>query len=213
MQSWKLLERPLRGVHAVIFCVGISAGLVLGWVAGRWSLPKVDVKWLDVMTAVGTVGATVAAVGIAWWQWFVRNTEQTHKAWLNLTLARAALASAHNAGVEAAEFLTYEYSKKSHASAIECLVFLNTQLQRVDIADMLRLSPTCAHTITHARGAGEQWERLMRRDWKASEEGDTSPIRSAWSLYKGGVGDLELMLSTAREKCGKLYERANSPVL
>jgi hypothetical protein len=67
MTDWATLERPLRGPLAACFAIGIATGAGFGWIAGRWSLPYQGIRWLDVMTAFGTVGATFAALGIAWW--------------------------------------------------------------------------------------------------------------------------------------------------
>lgn len=65
MSEWAVLERPFRAPLSVCLAIGIAVGCLLGWIAGRWSLAHLDIRWLEWTTALGTVAAVVVAVFLA----------------------------------------------------------------------------------------------------------------------------------------------------
>jgi len=58
------------------FCIALASGFLLGWLWGTKPAGLADTDWLAVMTAVGTVGATVAAVAVPMYQNWERRREQ-----------------------------------------------------------------------------------------------------------------------------------------
>lgn len=68
----------------VTMLIGIASGCIVGFVLGWLWRDRpgtlADVRLLDLMTAVGTVGAAAGAVAIAWWQTYDRRNEKRSEA-------------------------------------------------------------------------------------------------------------------------------------
>lgn len=74
MSEMKLSDWRLTGFWIGMVMAGLIAGFVFGWCWRDRPGALASVSLLNVMTALGTLGATFVAVGIAAWQF--RNAEQ-----------------------------------------------------------------------------------------------------------------------------------------